>query len=104
LTYVINYLEVNRMPGRDGTGPIGAGPMTGRGLGFCTGADAARYGTGRGLGLGLGLACRRGFGRWFSRDLAIDEAIPKTQKELLQNQKAILEKRLEAIDKQLENL
>jgi len=104
MTYVINYLEVNGMPGRDGTGPIGAGPMTGRGLGFCTGANAARYGTGRGLGLGLGLACRRGFGRWFSRGFAIDEAIPKTQKELLQKQKAILEKRLEAIDKQLEDL
>ena len=54
MTYVINYLEVNNMPGRDRTGPIGAGPMTGRGLGFCTGT---------GLGMGLGLGCRRGFRR-----------------------------------------
>ncbi|HHW31778.1 MAG TPA: DUF5320 domain-containing protein [Clostridiaceae bacterium] len=92
------------MPGSNGTGPIGAGPMTGRGFGFCAGANAARYGTGRGLGLGLGLACRRGFGRWFGRCFTIDGVIPKTQKELLQNQKTILEKRLEAIDKQLENL
>lgn len=92
------------MPGRDGTGPMGAGPMTGRGFGFCTGANAMKYGAGLGRGLGMGLACRRGFGRWFGRGFAIDEAAPKTQKELLQNQKAILEKRLEAIDKQLKDI
>lgn len=23
------------MPGRDGTGPVGMGPMTGRGMGYC---------------------------------------------------------------------
>jgi hypothetical protein len=92
------------MPGRDGTGPMGAGSMTGRGLGFCTGANAVRYGAGFGLGLGPGLACRRGFGRRFGRGFAINEATSKTQKELLQNQKTILEKRLEAIDKQLEDL
>ena len=50
------------MPRRDGTGPMGAGSMTGRGLGSCTGANAVKYGAGLGLGLGLGLACRRGFG------------------------------------------
>ena len=51
------------MPRRDGTGPMGAGSMTGRGLGSCTGANAVTYSAGLGLGLGLGLACRRGFGR-----------------------------------------
>jgi hypothetical protein len=25
------------MPGRDGTGPLGKGPMTGRGMGYCAG-------------------------------------------------------------------
>ncbi|MCU0960112.1 MAG: DUF5320 domain-containing protein [Pirellulaceae bacterium] len=48
------------MTGRDGTGPTGAGPMTGRGLGDCASADAdayrpraegaARGGRGRGRG------------------------------------------------------
>ncbi|NLY09691.1 MAG: DUF5320 domain-containing protein, partial [Tissierellia bacterium] len=28
------------MPRRDGTGPMGAGSMTGRGFGLCTGANA----------------------------------------------------------------
>jgi hypothetical protein len=92
------------MPGRDGTGPMGAGSMTGRGLGYCTGVNAIRYGAGSGRGMGLGLACRRGFGRGYGRGFAADEINPKTQKELLESQKAILEKRLEAIDKQLEDL
>ena len=85
---------------RDGTGPMGAGSMTGRGLGSCTGANAVKYGAGLGLGLGLGLACRRGFGRGF----AVNQNSSKTQKELLQEQKDVLKNRLDVIDKQLENL
>lgn len=92
------------MPGRDGTGPMGAGTMTGRGLGFCTGAKAVKYGADLGLGLGLGFACRRGLGRRFGRVFANDKSTSKTQKELLQKEKAILKNRVEAIDKQLENL
>lgn len=48
------------MPRRDGTGPIGAGSMTGRGLGFCIGTNAVKYGAGFGMGL---VAHRHGFGR-----------------------------------------
>ena len=57
------------MPRRDGTGPTGAGAMTGRGLGACTGAEAVNYGGGRGRGIGLGRGCGRGFGRGFGRGL-----------------------------------
>lgn len=88
------------MPRRDGTGPMGAGSMTGRGLGSCTGANAVKYGAGLGLGLGLGLACRRGFGR----GVALNQNPSKTQKELLQEQRDVLKSRLDVIDKQLENL
>lgn len=90
------------MPRRDGTGPMGAGSMTGRGLGLCTGASAVKYGAG--LGMGLGLACRRGFGRGFGRGFAGNAASSKTQKELLSEQKTLLQERLDVIDKQLENL
>lgn len=39
------------MPGLDGTGPLGLGPRTGRGLGYCAGGRAfARGWWGRGLG------------------------------------------------------
>ena len=88
------------MPRRDGTGPMGAGSMTGRGLGLCTGANAVKYGAGLGMGLGLGLACRRGFGRGFE----VNQTSSKTHKELLQEQKTMLQYRLTVIDKQLENL
>lgn len=86
------------MPRRDGTGPTGVGSMTGRGLGLCTGANAIRHGAG--FGMGLKLACRRGFGRGF----AVNQTSSKTRKELLQEQKDILQNHLEVIDKKLENL
>ena len=92
------------MPRRDGTGPMGAGSMTGRGLGLCTGANVVKYGAGLGMGLGLGLACRRGFGRGFGRGSAINQTSSKTQNELLNEQTAMLQDRLEVIEKQMENL
>lgn len=105
MAYATNHKEVKSMPRRDGTGPMGAGSMTGRGLGLCTGANAVKYGAGLGMmGLGLGLACRRGFGRGFGRGFAINQTSPKTQKELLNEQKTMLQDRLEVIGKQLENL
>ncbi len=48
------------MPRGDGTGPAGAGPMTGRGAGYCSGFEAPGYanpGPGWGMGMGYG---RRG--------------------------------------------
>jgi hypothetical protein len=38
------------MPRQDKTGPMGAGPMTGRGMGSCGSGN----GRGRGYGMGLG--------------------------------------------------
>jgi hypothetical protein len=104
MAYVNNYKEVNGMPGRDGSGPMDAGSMTGRGLGLCTGVNAVKYGAGLGIGLGLGFACRRGFGRGFGRGFAFNQTSSKTQQELLNEQRAILQDRLEVIEKQLENL
>ncbi len=58
------------MPGGNGTGPMGMGPMTGRGRGRCTenawpdqADDRPRRGRGRGRGFGRELAQRMGFGR-----------------------------------------
>lgn len=92
------------MPRRDGTGPMGAGAMTGKGIGLCTDANAVKYGAGFGMGLGLGLACRCGFGRGFGRGFAVSPTSSKTPKELLHEQKTMLQERLEVIDKQLESL
>ncbi|MCP4754301.1 MAG: DUF5320 domain-containing protein [Proteobacteria bacterium] len=54
------------MPGGDGTGPVGAGFMTGRGMGYCAGRSAVEFanpGWRRGFGRGLGLGFRGGYGR-----------------------------------------
>ena len=90
------------MPGRDGTGPVGAGALTGRGLGLFN--DANMMKSGSGLRIGLGLACRRGFGRGYGRNFASMRTYEKTQKEVMQDQKSMLQNQIEAIDKQLENL
>lgn len=61
------------MPGGDRTGPMGAGPMTGRGAGYCAGygmpgyanpipGRGFRFGGGRGGGFGRGF--RGGFRHW----------------------------------------
>ena len=47
---------------------------------------------------------RRGFGRGFGRGFAMNQTSSKTQKELLNEQKTMLQDRLEVIDKQLESL
>jgi hypothetical protein len=93
------------MPRRDGTGPIGAGPMTGRGFGVCSGVNAGWHGA----GFGLRLACRRGFGRFFGRGYAINPNLvnpeyAKSPKEILEMQKDMLQNSLDTINKQLENL
>ncbi len=56
------------MPAGDGTGPMGAGPMTGRGAGYCSGYGMpgfANLGFGRGMGMGFAWGCGGGRGRGF---------------------------------------
>ena len=62
------------MPRGDRRGPEGAGPMTGRGLGYCSGndqpgfaADAAPQGAARGFRNGAGRGPGFGRGRGFAR-------------------------------------
>lgn len=89
------------MPRRDGTGPMGRGSRTGTGMGFCNTTKAAGILGGLGLGLGLGWRrCGRGFG-WNNYGNAIT---PQNQKDLLNEEKAILEERLKSINDQLNTL
>lgn len=58
------------MPWGDGTGPLGFGPRTGRGAGYCAGYNVPGYmnpvpGFGRGFGRGFGWGRGWGRGRWF---------------------------------------
>ena len=56
------------MPGGNGTGPGGMGPMTGRAAGFCAGYSVPGYANpvgGRGMGFGRGRGGGFGRGRGF---------------------------------------
>ena len=86
MTYVNNHTEVKEMPRRNGAGPKGAGSMTGRGFGLCSGTKAVKHGAGLEMGL------------------AAIETGSKQQKELLQEQRSLLQNRLEIIDKRLKGL
>lgn len=74
------------MPGGDGTGPLGLGPLTGFGRGICAGTGGVRPFWGRGRGIG--------YCRWAAGN-------PKDE---LLSRKALLEKSLKAIEDELERL
>lgn len=78
------------MPRGDRTGPAGAGPMSGRGAGFCAGFDTAGFQT---AGGGFGRGCGRGFG---FRNRFVQPLPPSQTAELseLKAQMARIEKRL----------
>jgi len=121
------------MPGGDGTGPMGMGPMTGRAAGYCAGYGVPGYMNpyvgGRGFGYGF-YCCRRfgrGFGRgfrgrWFYGDpylgypvapsvanpaadpYAVWQTTPKQEMEMLQSQAEMLNEQLTGIRKRIEEL
>lgn len=108
------------MPGGDRTGPMGMGPMTGRGAGFCAGFGTPGYmnpapgwgrGFGRGWGRGFGWRAwgyRRGFGNpWYGAPMPTDTpyAAPwgarqvsrEEELDVLRNQASALQEELDAI-------
>jgi hypothetical protein len=95
MAYVTNQREVKELPGKDGTGPMGLGSISGRGLGPCAYTTPVR----QGCGLGLGLGRRSGFRSRFGRGLAYQQGL--SQKGLLKEQRELLQRRIELIDKQL---
>jgi hypothetical protein len=117
------------MPGFDGTGPMGLGPRTGGGFGFCPPGSGPAvpwgypggvvYGVGRGgipWGGGRGRAFGGGRGRWWRMGgfpyggypYGAMPPYPATQavdeKGYLEDQAAYLEKELAAVKQRLEEL
>jgi len=78
------------MPGFDGTGPNGLGPMTGREMGNCL---QAQGGCGRGLGRG------RGFGRGRNCWVAAEAAPSQERIESLKACKKRIEAEIETLEK-----
>jgi len=83
----INQYNKN-MPRLDGTGPMGQGPRTGRGMGNCNGGIG--YGFGRGYGCGC---CDGYFGRMFYTK--------EERNKLLNDRKEALENELKAVNEEL---
>jgi hypothetical protein len=112
------------MPAGDRTGPLGMGPMTGRGAGYCAGFSAPGYASaGGGRGWGLGRAMGRGGGRgrgWRHQYYATGQPgwvrygyvpawVPQpagqaSEVELLKNQAEWLKGQLDAINQRLEEI
>lgn len=99
------------MPGYDGTGPQGFGPMTGRGMGACGRGYGRRYGygSGAGRGFGRGFGFFRGLGRRFGffQDSPYNEPVQLSKaekKRILKEELKGLEDEKNEIEKELNNL
>lgn len=99
------------MPGLDGRGPRGMGPMTGRAQGHCA-LPASRpgystgYGRGRGCGFGLGRGLGRGMGWWrtSAQGTGREGALESNDRQVLQEEAAALEAELQRIRQRIDEL
>ncbi len=110
------------MPGGNGTGPAGMGPMTGRGLGFCSGNSQPGYMTRPGGGFwgfgggrrggGFGRGFRGFFGNGFFGFGGVgaynngirQEMTPQQERDMLASQKDYLNSQIEALNERLNKL
>ena len=104
------------MPGGDGTGPVGMGPRTGRGAGFCAGYPTPGYMSPVG---GRGFWGRGRGGGWGRRNWFYATGLPfwarmaqgffgapsaEQERETLRLQSQRLQESLDAINRRLEDL
>ncbi len=110
------------MPGGDKTGPLGYGPMTGRGAGYCSGNRApgyinAPFGRGRGCGGGRGrrnMYYATGLPRWgraaqpeWSGNIGpayFDDFTPEREMEMLKAQSGFFQKQIDALNGRIREL
>lgn len=98
------------MPRRDGTGPMGIGAMTGRGVGYCNPAMNATLDN-QPIYFG-GYGCRRGNRRQFCVAGApgypinnyLQNSVEMDEKTLLSNQETLLENQLKQIKDRLSKI
>ena len=106
------------MPRGDRTGPLGMGPLTGRGAGYCAGFAAPRcadpvgftggfacgFGRGRGYRNMFRATGRPGWARYGYPTDAGADAAAADERTLLKNQAEILENQLQQVKKRLSGL
>ncbi len=94
------------MPRGDGTGPMGAGTLSGRGAGYCAGFSMpgfANCASGRGMRMGRGL--RPGFGLGMGRNFyAFSGYAACDESAALRNQARFLSDALDLINKRIAEL
>ncbi len=104
------------MPFGDRTGPLGQGPMTGRGAGYCAGYETPGYANPGGFGFGFGRGFGRGYGRgfyghgvaprwgWNVPASAAPEPSKEQELDMLKGQADALKRSLEQIEKRMQDL
>jgi len=101
------------MPGGDGTGPAGMGPMTGRAAGYCAGYGMPGYMNpipGRGGGWGWGRGRGWGWRAWGGVPVGgvvppvYGAPTPDAERQFLTQQAQGLEQQLDAVRKRLDEL
>jgi len=97
------------MPGGNGTGPMGMGPMTGRGAGNCAGFPATGYANtmpGRGLARGRGgRGPGRGMGlRWTNSNVYNPALSSQEEAKLLKTQASSMQNEINSINDRIKEL
>lgn len=91
------------MPGLNGTGPQGQGPMTGRAMGRCNTANGAGV-AGQGFAMGMGSGRGRGRGFRFNNPMAAPQNVTSQDRiSELESQIAGLQQELTALRQHHEN-
>lgn len=96
------------MPRGDGTGPMGMGSMTGRGMGYCAGYAAPGF-VNSGFGMGRGRGFRRmhyatGLPGWVRYGAYPYGSAPNAYQMPDVNEKEILQKQADFLEKQLNDV
>ena len=102
------------MPGFDGSGPMGAGPMTGGARGYCNPVNAGfnpQFGRGYGRGMGLRRGFRgggpgygRGFGFYPPAGGTFYQMTAEDEMSMLKTQADYIKTSLDAIQKRIKEL
>jgi hypothetical protein len=98
------------MPRGDGTGPMGMGPMTGRGAGYCGGRDAAGFVSrggraGRGGGYGRrNMFHATGLTGWQRTAMSASAPSATTAAPTTEAERQLLETQVRAIQSQLDEV
>ena len=85
------------MPARDGTGPMGMGPMSGKGMGCCAGFAVPGYAN-------AGYGHRHGFQRRAYNCFSVQNMCAEDEKTVLSRQADFFKRQLEQVQKRIDRL